>query len=165
MFPFLSVTNITKLERLHRAASRAITGCLSSSRIPLFFSETSLPQLRVTLTRFTLSLFKWAIRLPTSYPISGLAKLEVKPRLQIFLESLCVYHPLMLPSTSPREALLSCSPSPPCNMSSFTVESTLSFLRSRSDPPSLTKMRLSLILTLSHLTIWYSGLTALFIFL
>ena len=34
-FPFLSATNLTKLERLHRAASRAITGCLSSSPIPL----------------------------------------------------------------------------------------------------------------------------------
>ena len=34
-FPFLSATNITKLERLHRAASRAITDCFSSSPIPL----------------------------------------------------------------------------------------------------------------------------------
>ena len=41
-FPFLSVTNITKLERLHRATSRTITGCLSSSPIPLLLSETSL---------------------------------------------------------------------------------------------------------------------------
>ena len=36
-FPFLSVTNITKLERLHRAASRAITGCLI-----LLYSSSSL---------------------------------------------------------------------------------------------------------------------------
>ena len=48
-FPFPSVTNITKLERLHRAASRAITGCLPSSPIPLpslrgfFTSPTSYP--------------------------------------------------------------------------------------------------------------------------
>ena len=34
-FPFLSATNLIKLKRLHRAASRAITGCLSSSPIPL----------------------------------------------------------------------------------------------------------------------------------
>ena len=54
-FPFLSATNFTKLERLHRAASRAITGCLSSSPIPLLLSEASLPPLRVTLTHFTLS--------------------------------------------------------------------------------------------------------------
>ena len=38
-FPFLSATNIIKLERLHRAASRAITGCLSSSPIVLLLSE------------------------------------------------------------------------------------------------------------------------------
>ena len=53
-FPFLSATNFTKLERLHRAASRAITGCLSSSPIPLLLVEASLPPLRVTLTHFTL---------------------------------------------------------------------------------------------------------------
>ena len=53
-FPFLSATNITKLERLHRAASRAIIGCLSSSPIPLLLTEAFLPPLRVTLTHFTL---------------------------------------------------------------------------------------------------------------
>ena len=41
-FPFLSATNSTKLERLHQAASRAITGCLSSSSIPLVLSEAFL---------------------------------------------------------------------------------------------------------------------------
>ena len=44
-FPFLSVTNITKLKRLHRATSHAITGCLSSSTIPLLLSEASLSPL------------------------------------------------------------------------------------------------------------------------
>ena len=42
-FPFLSTTNFTKLEGLHRAASRAITGCLSSSPIPLLLTEASHP--------------------------------------------------------------------------------------------------------------------------
>ena len=59
-FLFLSITNFTKLERLHRAASRAITGCLSSSPIPLLLTEASLPPLRVTLTHFTF------------FPMSGL---------------------------------------------------------------------------------------------
>ena len=36
-FPFLNVTSITKLERLHRAASCAICGCLLSS-LSQFFS-------------------------------------------------------------------------------------------------------------------------------
>ena len=78
-FPFLSATNITKLERLHRAASRAISGCLSSSPIPLLLSEALLPTLRVTLTHFTLLYYGWALRLPISFPISGLARLGVKP--------------------------------------------------------------------------------------
>ena len=80
-FPFLSVTNITKVERLHRAASRAITGCLSFSPIPLLLSETSLPPLRVTLTGFTLSSYERNLCLPTSIPISSLVRLGVKPRL------------------------------------------------------------------------------------
>ena len=47
-FPFLSATSFTKLKRLHRAASRAITGCLSFSPIPLLLTEAFLPPLRVT---------------------------------------------------------------------------------------------------------------------
>ena len=57
-FPFLSVTSITKLERLHRAASRAITGYLSSSPIPFLLSEASLPPLGVTMTHFTRSSYE-----------------------------------------------------------------------------------------------------------
>ena len=80
-FPFLSVTNITKLEHLHRAASREISGCLSSSHIPLLLSEASLRPLRVTLTHFIFSSCQRALRLPTCFPISGLARIRVKPRL------------------------------------------------------------------------------------
>ena len=110
-FPFLSVTNITKLKRFYRAASRAITGCLSSSPIPFLLSEASLPPIRVTLTHFTLSCYEWALRLPTSFPISGLARLGVKPTLcRSFLRAFASTHPLLLPSTSLREALLACPP-------------------------------------------------------
>ena len=106
-FPFLSVTNIAKLERLHRAASRAITGCLSSSPIPLLLSEASLPPLRVTLTHFTLSSFERALCLPTFFPISSLARHGVKPRLcRSFWRAFASTHPLMLPSTSPRRLFL-----------------------------------------------------------
>ena len=56
--------------------------------------------------------------------------------------------------------------STPWNPPLFTVESTLTFLCSRSDPPlSLAGMQLSPTLTLSPLMIWYSGLTALFLFI
>ena len=117
-FPFLSATNSTKLERLHRAASRAITGCLSSSSIPLLLFETFLSPLRVTLTHCTLLSYERALGLPTSFPISGLARLGVKPRLcRSSWRALASTHPLMLPSTCSREALLACLPFPPQNLS------------------------------------------------
>ena len=136
-FPFLNVTNITKLERLHRATSRAITGCLTPSLIPLLLlTEASLSPLRVTLTHFTLLSYEWALRFPISFPVSGLARLGVKPRLcRSSWRALASTHPLMLPSTCSREALVACPPCPPWNLPSFTVESTLSTLCSRSDPP------------------------------
>ena len=144
-FPFLSVTNITKVERLHRAASRDITGCLSSFPIPLLLSEASLSSLRVTLTHFIPFSYDRALCLPTSFPISGLASLGVKPRLRrSSWRAFASTHPLMLPSTSSREAFLACPPCPHWNLPSFTVESTLSTPCSRSDPPpSLAKVRLS----------------------
>ena len=80
-FPFLSTTNFTKLECLHQAASHTITDCFSSSPISLLLSEASLPPLRVTLTHFTLLSYKQALHLPTSFPISGLARLGVRPTL------------------------------------------------------------------------------------
>ena len=135
-FPFLSATNITKLERLHRAASRAISSCLWSSPIPLLLTEASLPLLRVTPTHFTLISYERALRLPIPIPISGLARLGVKPRLcRSSWRALASTHPLMLPSTCSREALLACPPFPPWNLPSFTVEFTLSTPCSRSDPP------------------------------
>ena len=133
---FPSATNITKLERLHREASHAITGCLSSSSIPLLLSKASLPPLRVTLTHFTLSFYELALRLPTSFPISGLARLRVKPRLcRSFWRAFASTHPLIFSSTSPRETLLACPPFPPWNLPSFIVKFTLSSSCYRSDLP------------------------------
>ena len=164
-FPFLSVTNFTKLERLHRAASRAITGCLSSSPTPLLLSEASLPPLRVTLTHFTLLSYERALRLPTSFPISDLARLRVRPRLcRLSWRAFASTHPLMLPSASSREALLACPSFPSWNLPSFTVESTLSTTCFRSDPPLSCQGA-----ALAHLEslppmIWCFGQTALFLF-
>ena len=124
------------MERLHQAASRAITGCLSSSPIPLLLSEASLPPIRVTLTHFTLLSYERAHCLPTSFAISGLTRPGVKPRLcRSSWRAFASTHQLLLPSTSPIEALLACSPFPSWNLSSFTVESALSTPCSRSDPP------------------------------
>ena len=126
------------MKRLHRAASCATTGCLSFSTTPLLLSEASLPPLRVTLNHFTLSSYERALRLPTSFSISGLARLGRKPRLcRSSWRGFASTHPLMLLFTSSREALLAWPPFPSLNLPSFTVESTLSSLSSRSDPPSL----------------------------
>ena len=146
--------------------SRAITGCLSSSPIPLLFSEASLPPLRVTLTHFTLLSYERALRLPTSFPISDLARLGVKPRLcRSSWRAFAFTHPLMLPSTCSREALLAFPPFPRWNLPSFTMESTLSSSCSRSDPLSLAMVQLSPTMTLSPFVIWYSEQTALLLFL
>ncbi len=92
--------------------------------------------LRVTLTQFTLFSYERALRLPTFFPISVLTRLGVKPRLcRLSWRAFASTHPLMLPSTCSREALVACPPFPPWNLPSFTVESTLSTPCSRSDPP------------------------------
>ena len=165
-FSFVSATNFTKLERLHRAASRAITCYLSSSPIPLFFSEASLPPLRVTVTQFTLSSYERALRLPTSFSISGLARLGVKPRLcRSSWRAFASTHPLMIASSSLREAFLACPPFP----LGIYLPSLWSPLFPLHAPApillSLAKVRLSPTLTLSSLMIWHSGLAALFLFL
>ena len=135
-FSFSRVVNITKLERLHRGDSPAINDCLSYSHIPLFFSEASLPPLRFTLIHFTLLSCERALRLPTSFPISGLARLGVKPRLcRSSWRALASTHPLKLSFSSPGEALLICPPSPPWNLPPFTVGFTLSSPCSRTDLP------------------------------
>ena len=117
-FPFLS---ITKLERLHRAASRTISGCLSSFAILLLLSEASLPPLQVTLTHFALSSDWRALRLPTFILILCLERLGVKPKLSRFSwRAFASPHPIMLPSTSPKEVLFEYPPSSPWNLPFFT---------------------------------------------
>ena len=113
-FRLLSTTNFTKLEGLHQATSRAITGSLSSCPIPLLLSVASLLPLGVTLTHFTHFSYEQVLRLPTSFPISGLARLGVKPRLcRSSWRAFASTHPLMLPSTCSRGTLLACPPCPP----------------------------------------------------
>ena len=91
----------------------------------------------------------------------------MKPRLcRLSWRAFASTHPLMLPSTSSRTALLACPPCPPWSLPSFTVESTLSSPCSCSNPsPSHSPMCSSRPPCLSPFMIWYSGLTALFLFL
>ena len=84
---------------------------LPNSRL---LSEAPLPPLRVTMTHFTLSSYEGALRLPTFFPILNLIRLGVKPRLcGSSWRAFAFTHPLMLPSTFFREALLACPPFPP----------------------------------------------------
>ena len=69
----------------------------------------------------------------------------------------------MLPSTSPREALVACPPFPPWNPPSFTVESTLSSSCSRSESPHSRQCAALAHLNSLPLVIWHSGQTALFL--
>ena len=98
-------------------ASCTISDCLLSSPIPLFLPEASLSPMRVTLTHFALSSYERALCLPTSCPISGLARLVVKSRLcRSSWRAFASTHPLMLSPTSTREALFACPPSPSWNL-------------------------------------------------
>ena len=72
-FPFSFHTHITSVERMHRSSCRIITGCLSSTPIPLLHTEALLPPLRVTLTHQSLSFFERALRLPSTFPVASLA--------------------------------------------------------------------------------------------
>ena len=145
-------------------ASRAITGWLSSSPIPLLLSEASLSPLRVSLTHFTLSFYERALRLPTSISISGLARLGVKPRhCRSSWRAFASTHPLMLPLlllgrlfllALPLLEICLCSRwSPPFPLHALALI-----------PLFLAKVRLSPTLTLSPLMMWYFGQTALFPF-
>ena len=71
----------------------------------------------------------------------------------------------MLPSTCSREALLAFPPCPPWNLPSFTAESTLPPPCFRSDPPLFCQGAALAHLDSLPLMIWYSGQTALFLFL
>ena len=69
-------------------------------------------------------------------------------------------HPLMFPSTSPRQVLLACPHSPPWNLLSLLWSACC-----RSDPPFSRQGTALAHLDSLSLTIWCSGLTVLFLFL
>ena len=101
--------------------------------MPLLLSKASLPPLRVNLTHFTLSSYERTLCLLACFPILGLARLGVKPRLcRSSWRAFAFTHSLMLPSTSREASLLALSPH--WNLSSFTVESILSSPCFCSDP-------------------------------
>ena len=132
-YPFLCDTNSSNLEVLHRAACRAITGCLSSTPIPLLQLEALLPPLSVTLSHQALSFYERALRLPPAFPIGSLASTSVKKRLKHpSWRSFCLSHGLPPPS-APREPLVHCPPFAPWFPPNFEVTAHIPNC-SRSDP-------------------------------
>ena len=132
---------------------------------PLLLSEASLPPLQVTLTHFTFSSYERTLRLPTSFPILGLARLGMKPKLcrsswrvlrslnrSCFLPHL-LWRLFFLALSHLLGTCHSSLRSPPFPLHALALI-----------PLSLAKVRLSLTL-LFHFKIWCSGQTALFLFL
>ena len=113
-FPFSSPTHITSVERMHRSSCRVITGCLSSTPIPLLHIEALLPPLRVTLTHQSLSFFERALRLPSTCPIASLANCNSRTRLKkSSWRSFSRSHNLTSNLHLTREPLILCPPNPP----------------------------------------------------
>ena len=159
-FLFLSITNVNKLERLHRATNLLITSCLSSSPIPFFLSDAFLSPLRVTLNHFALFFYVGSLCLPTSFFISGLARFEVKPRLsRSYWRGFGSTAPLMVTRNSPWEAFSIFPPSFPRNPPSFRLELTFSTSCSVLTPLSRQGVALVYLDSLpSHnLVIWTNG--------
>ena len=113
-FPFSSPTHITSVERMHRSSCRVITGCLSSTPIPLLHVEALLPPLRVTLAHQSLSFFERALRLPPTFPIASLANSNPRTRLKkSSWRSFSRSHNLTPNLHLTREPLIFCPPKPP----------------------------------------------------
>ena len=136
-FPFSSPTHITSVERMHRSSCRVITGCLSSTPIPLLHIEALLPPLRVTLTHQSLSSFERALRLPPTFPIASLANSNPRTRLKkSSWRSFSRLHNLTPNLHLTREPLILCPPKPPWSApSNYTISLHLSSPCSRKDPP------------------------------
>ena len=105
-FPYCSKSVLSVLLRLHNFSCRIITGCLSSSPLPLLHLESKLPPLDISLIHTTLSFYDRSLRISTPLrPLltsSPLSRLKSKSSLSLFASS----HPLISAlSPSPRSSL------------------------------------------------------------
>ena len=120
------------MELLHQAT---VAPSPAACRSPLYIFKVSLPSLPVIRTQFARTSHKQALRLATSFTISGLGRLGSKTKtLQVHVKTLRLLnrsHFLLLP---PGKFFL-LAPSPPRIPLSFSVELTLSTSCTRSDLP------------------------------
>ena len=99
---------------MHSSSCRVITGCLSSTPIPLLHIEALLPPLRVTLTHQSLSFFERALRLPPTFAIASLANSNPRTRLKkSSWRSFSRSHNLTPNLHLTRKPLILCPPKPP----------------------------------------------------
>ena len=161
-FLFSSPTHITSVERMHRSSCRVITGCLSSTPIPLLHIEALLPPLRVTLTHQSLSFFERALRLPSTFPIAFLANSNPRTRLKkSSWRSFSRSHNLTLNLHLTREPLILFPPKPPWSgPSNYTISLHLSSPCSCKDPPPFETPQLPPtfpLLSHSDISVWTDG--------
>ena len=157
----LIFTHITSVERMHRSSCRVITGCLSSTPIPLLHMEALLPPLRVTLTHQSLSFFEQALHLPPTFPIASLANSGPRARLKkSSWRSFSRSHSLTPNLHLAREPLILCPPEPPWSApSNCTISLHLSSPCSRKDPPPFETLQLPPIFPFYLTAISLPGLT------
>ena len=145
---------------MHRSSCRVITGCLSSTPIPLLHIEALLPPLRVTLTHQSLSFFERALRLPPTFPIASLSNTNPRTRLKkSSWRSFSRSHNLTPNLHLTREPLILCPPKPPWSaLSNYTISLHLSSPCSRKDPPPFAALQLPPIFPLYLTAISLPGL-------
>ena len=146
---------------MHRSSCRVITGCLSSTPIPLLHIEALLPPLRVTLTHQSLSFFERALRLPSTFPIASLA--NSNPRIRLKKSSWRFFsrsHNLTPNLHLTRKPLILFPPKPPRSApSSYTISLHLSSPCSRKGPPPFATLQLPPTFLLYLTAISLPGLT------
>ena len=147
---------------MHRSSCRVITGCLSSTPIPLLHIEALLPPLRITLTHQSLSFFERALRLPPTFPIAPLANSNPRTRLKkSSWRSFSRSHNLTPNLHLTREPLILCPPKPLWSApSNYTISLHFSSPCSRKNSPSLRNTAAtSHLSTLSHsdISAWTDG--------
>ena len=139
------------------SSCRVITGCLSSTPIPLHHIEVLLPPLRLTLTHQSLFFFERDLRLPSIFPIASLANSNPRTHLKkSSWRSFFRSHNLTLNLHLTREPLILCPPNPP------GLPHLLTQFHSISHPHALAKTPLPYNTTatsLSHsdITAWTDG--------
>ena len=108
---------------MYRCSCRVITGCLSSTPIPLLHVESLLLPLRVTLTHQSLFFFEQALQLPSTFPLASLANSNPRTRLKKgSWRSFSRLHNLTPNLKLSREPLILCPPKPPWSTpSTYTI--------------------------------------------